>query len=86
MRWNFFGSAFQRRSWHKITAVILAGLVCAGIAYSVMTGGDFIRDKEAAASVSGAGEKITTLVIEERDIMTASSSPLLFFSTCSNLA
>jgi len=68
MRWNFFESVSAGGLRDKITVMAITGLVCAGIVYSVITGGDFIRDREAAASVSGAGEKITTLVVEERDI------------------
>lgn len=65
---EFFAAVFAGWSWQRFTALLLIGLACTGIVYFLITGGDFIKGKEIDAFKVGAGDKIITLVIEEREI------------------
>ncbi|MFA5518703.1 MAG: biotin/lipoyl-binding protein, partial [Spirochaetota bacterium] len=65
---DFFAAAIINRSWQRFTALLLIGLVCAGIVYSAIADGDFIRGKDAAAFTGRPGEKITTMIVEEREL------------------
>ncbi len=65
---DFFAAAIINRSWQRFTALFLTGLVCAGIVYSAIADGDFIRGKDAAAFTGRPGEKITTMIVEEREL------------------
>ncbi len=55
-------------SWRKTIVVFMLAAVTGGILFSILSGGDLLKQKELAGGSGADVEKIATLVIEEREV------------------
>lgn len=59
---------YSMLSWRKTIVILVLAAVAGGIVFSIFSGGDLLKQKDIAAGAAAEREKITTLVIEERDV------------------